>query len=197
MRRGTAGVLRHRERPRRRVERGGQSGASDYVRYIFGGKYFICRSKFRKSFACYSHNNFIAQQPSMYLSPHTWVPCVPNSLTHRLHPCGHLIVTDQLEMCGRNCLVSESADKERMRDLDRVFLCPCPHCSTCPICSIARHAPPKAGTRMMVLHCKSVLQECEVGTTTLKEGPCEPAEHNGTRCQGVTTTDVAKYSSKF
>jgi hypothetical protein len=56
---------------------------------------------------------------SIYVGPHTWEPCVPDSLTHRLNPCGHLVVTEMLEVCGRNCVVSKG-----IKDLDRVFLCP-------------------------------------------------------------------------
>lgn len=49
---------------------------------------------------------------------------MPNSLTHRLDPCEHLIITERIEMCGRNCLVLKQASGDRIRDLDRVFLCP-------------------------------------------------------------------------
>ena len=52
---------------------------------------------------------------------------MPNSLTHRLDPCQHLVVTEQLEICGRNCLYSKQAARERIRNLDRAFVCPlCP-----------------------------------------------------------------------
>ena len=61
---------------------------------------------------------------SIYIVPHTWEPCVPNSLTHRLGPCQHLVVTERLEMCGRNCLYSKQAARERIRNLDRAFICP-------------------------------------------------------------------------
>ena len=67
---------------------------------------------------------------SVYIGPHTWEPCVLNSLTHRLDPCQHLVITERLEMCGRNCLVSKQAGGDRIRDLDRAFLCPlCPKVS--------------------------------------------------------------------
>ena len=61
---------------------------------------------------------------SIYIGPHTWEPCVPDSLTHRLNPCGHLVVTEMLEVCGRNCVVSKGQGLRGIRDLDRVFLCP-------------------------------------------------------------------------
>ena len=63
---------------------------------------------------------------SIYLGPHTWEPCVSQSLTHRLNECGHLVVTEQLELCGRNCLVSERMGLSNAKDLDRYFVC-----STC------------------------------------------------------------------
>ena len=61
---------------------------------------------------------------SAYIVPHTWEPCVPNSLTHRLDPCQHLVVTERLEICGRNCLYSKQAAGERIRNLDQAFICP-------------------------------------------------------------------------
>ena len=52
---------------------------------------------------------------------------MPNSLTHRLDPCQHLVITERLELCGRNCLTSKEVGGDRIRDLDRAFLCPlCP-----------------------------------------------------------------------
>ena len=61
---------------------------------------------------------------------------MPNSLTHRLDPCQHLVVTERLEMCGRNCLYSKQAARERIRNLDRAFICPlCPKLSHCPTIS--------------------------------------------------------------
>jgi hypothetical protein len=70
---------------------------------------------------------------SVYIGPHTWEPCVPNSLTHRLYPCQHLVITEWLELCGRNCLTSKEVGEHRIRDLDRVFLCPsCPKFSHRP-----------------------------------------------------------------
>ena len=83
---------------------------------------------------------------SAYMGPHTWEPCVPNSLTHRLDPCRHLVITEWLQSCGRNCLTSKEAGQYRVRDLDRVFRCP-----SCPIlshlrASIAEDA--KAGTAL-------------------------------------------------
>ena len=64
---------------------------------------------------------------SIYIGPHTWEPCVPDSLTHRLNPCGHLVVTEMLEVCGRNCVVPKYGNLSGIRDLDRVFFCPsCP-----------------------------------------------------------------------
>ena len=61
---------------------------------------------------------------------------MPNSLTYRLGPCQHLIITEQIEMCGRNCIVSKQAAGDRIRDLDRVFLCPlCPEFSRRPTTS--------------------------------------------------------------
>lgn len=53
---------------------------------------------------------------SVYVGPHTWEPYVPNSLTHRLDPCQHLVVIEWLEMCGRGCLVSKQAGGNRIRD---------------------------------------------------------------------------------
>jgi hypothetical protein len=70
---------------------------------------------------------FTQHKYSVYIGPHTWEPCVPSSLTHRLDPCHHLVITERLELCGRNCLISKEASRGRIRDLDRVFLCPlCP-----------------------------------------------------------------------
>ena len=63
-------------------------------------------------------------KPSIYIGPHTWEPCVPDSLTHRLNPCGHLVVTELLEVCGRNCLVSMGRGLGGIRDLDRFSFCP-------------------------------------------------------------------------
>ena len=64
---------------------------------------------------------------AVYMGPHTWEPCVPNSLTHRLDACQHLIITEQLELCGRNCIVSRQVSNDRVRNLDRIYLCPlCP-----------------------------------------------------------------------
>ena len=52
---------------------------------------------------------------------------MPNSLTHRIDPCQHLVITECLEVCGRNCRTSKEASEDRIRDLDRIFLCPlCP-----------------------------------------------------------------------
>ena len=61
---------------------------------------------------------------SAYIGPHTWEPCVPNSLTHRLDPCHHLVITEWFQPRGRNCLTSKEAGQYRVRDLDRVFRCP-------------------------------------------------------------------------
>ena len=70
---------------------------------------------------------------SIYIGPHTWEPCVLNSLTHRLGPCQHFIVTERIEMCGRNCSISKQPAGDRIRDLDRVYLCPlCPRFSRHP-----------------------------------------------------------------
>ena len=56
-----------------------------------------------------------------------------NSLTHRLDPCRHLVITERLEMCGRNCSISKQVGGDRIRDLDRAFLCPlCPKLSRLP-----------------------------------------------------------------
>ena len=75
--------------------------------------------------------NFMADprktKHSIYIGPHTWEPCVPNSLTHRLDPCQHLVVTEWLQPCGRNCLISKESGQYRVRDLDRVFRCPSCH----------------------------------------------------------------------
>ena len=54
-------------------------------------------------------------------------PYITDSLTYRLDPYGHLIVTKWLETCGRNCFISKQAGKRGVRDLDQVLLCPvCP-----------------------------------------------------------------------
>ena len=95
----------------------------------------------RDSLACCSFIcNLMASsrniKPSIYIGPHTWEPCVTDSLTHRLDPCGHLVVTKRLETCGRNCLNSKQAGKGRVRDLDQVFLRPaCPDFALCPTCT--------------------------------------------------------------
>ena len=61
---------------------------------------------------------------------------MPNSLTHRLDPCQHLVVTERLEICGRNCLYSKQAARARIRNLDRAFICPlCPKFSHRPTIS--------------------------------------------------------------
>ena len=58
------------------------------------------------------------------------------SLTHRLGPCQHLVVTERVEPCGLNCSISKQAAGDRIRDLDRVFNCPlCPRFSRRPIVS--------------------------------------------------------------
>ena len=61
---------------------------------------------------------------SIYIGPHTWEPCVPDSLTYRLNLCGHLVVTEMLKVCRRNYVVSKCRDLKGIRDLDWVFLCP-------------------------------------------------------------------------
>lgn len=67
---------------------------------------------------------------------HITPSCTSGSLTHRLI-CGHLVVTERVEVCGRNCGCSEEKENGRIgrgkeqdfvaniRDLDQVWGCPC------------------------------------------------------------------------
>jgi hypothetical protein len=67
---------------------------------------------------------------------HITPSCTSGALTHRLI-CGHLVVTERVEVCGRNCVYERDAQEKgngrgrekgfvaSIRDLDQVWGCPC------------------------------------------------------------------------
>lgn len=63
------------------------------------------------------------QRSTLYVSAHISDPCTTGALTHRLEPCGHLVITTQPETCGKNCqtLVCQYANP---KSLDESFVCP-------------------------------------------------------------------------
>jgi hypothetical protein len=88
---------------------------------------------------------------AIYLGPHTWEPCVSQSLTHRLNECGHLVVTDQLELCARNCLASERMVSSNTKDLDRYFVC-----STCFDAGLCQALIPNEGSEPFLDSCSEI-----------------------------------------
>lgn len=45
---------------------------------------------------------------SHYNGPQLVEPCVGNALLHVLQPCGHRVMTQDVQLCGQNCLGSDS-----------------------------------------------------------------------------------------
>ena len=147
--------------------------------------------------------NFMASSSikhSAYIGNHTWEPCVPDSLTHRLDPCRHLVITEQLELCGRNCLISQQAGSDRVRDLDRIFLC--------PLCPKSSHRPtitPKS-SKPSVVKCRgrdrpnfgsrsSKTAAMDESITHLRRGSFNEdaeAQTSGIHCQSVLQRDDLK-----